>query len=92
MLSNIFELKLGCTYFVTFALKHRLWVLVYTTSTNHLGEVRWFKHVLTIYILSKNKKKEKQNKTNKKVLKIFIFYNSKRKLNIAFHVILMFHR
>ena len=40
----------GIHYFLIFALKHRLWVLVRTASA------RWFLRVPTIYVLSKTKK------------------------------------
>ena len=41
---------MGIYYFLTFALKHRLWILVRTAS------LRRFLLVPTIYVLSKNKK------------------------------------
>ena len=68
----------GIHIFLIFALKHRLWVLVRTTSA------RRFYRVPTIYVLSKNKKNIKIF-----LLKIFNFYSSKNLCLLHGQVFLM---
>ena len=65
-------------YFLIFALKHILWVLVRTAS------LRRFLRVPTIYVLSKNMKKVKDIK-----LKIVIFTAVKNRCILHGHVFVM---